>query len=375
MRADGYRALVVGAGVAGLAAARTLHDWGATVEIVERASTVTGDGAGIYLPGNAFRACDALGLGTAVHAASVRIRRQRVLDHRGRVLADIDTDDIWHGVGPCLALPRAALHELLLDFPHDGTRKVPIRYGRTPTAITGSVVAFDDGTTDRYDLVIGADGVHSSVRRLVFDAPARPVGQHARRFVVDWPDTDPVWTVRLGPGTAFLTIPIGNGRVYCFCDGPAADAHNPLNGYAFDGYADPVPALLDALRADGSSAGVNAGVHSGLIEEVVLPSWSRGPVVLIGDAAHATSPNMAEGAAMALEDAIVLAESLGNAATTGEALSTFEARRRPRTDWVLAQTHKRDATRTLPPVIRDLVLRLSGRRIFQANYRPLRDEP
>jgi FAD-dependent urate hydroxylase len=111
-------------------------------------------------------------------------------------------------------------------------------------------------------------------------------------------------------------------------------------------------------------------VHHSTIEEVALDAWVRGPVVLIGDAAHATSPNMAEGAAMALEDALVLADCLRHGATPA-ALADFEARRRPRTDWVRAQTHRRDRTRYLPTAIRSTVLRALGQKIFQSNYRPL----
>ena len=101
----------------------------------------------------------------------------------------------------------------------------------------------------------------------------------------------------------------------------------------------------------------------------------RDRVVLIGDAAHATSPNMAQGAAMALEDALVLAAALREIAAIPDALAAFEAARRPRTDWVRAQTHRRDRTRTLPPAVRNGVLRLAGRRIFRANYRPLLTDP
>jgi 2-polyprenyl-6-methoxyphenol hydroxylase-like FAD-dependent oxidoreductase len=89
MRGDGVRVLVVGAGIAGLAAARTLRAWGADVEIVERSGAARVDGAGIYLPGNAVRALDDLGLGARVAARAVEIRRQRVSDHRGRSLMDL----------------------------------------------------------------------------------------------------------------------------------------------------------------------------------------------------------------------------------------------------------------------------------------------
>ena len=116
-------------------------------------------------------------------------------------------------------------------------------------------------------------------------------------------------------------------------------------------------------------------MHVGPIEEVALEGWSRGSVLLIGDAAHATSPNMAEGAAMALEDGLVLAEVLASEHDIPRALTTFEVRRGPRTRWVRAQTHRRDRTRGLPPMVRNLVLRRWGRKIFHHNYRPLLELP
>jgi 2-polyprenyl-6-methoxyphenol hydroxylase-like FAD-dependent oxidoreductase len=370
MRGDGVRVLVVGAGIAGLAAARTLRGWGAAVEAIERAPGPVSEGTGIYLPGNAVRALDSLGLGDQVAQFAVPIERQRIADHRGRLLFDIRTGDVWNGVGPCLALPRADLHHVLLA----GVRDVPIRWESSPQALTvgdeGVTVRFSDGVVDRYDLVLGADGLHSTVRRLVFDAPAlRPVGQYARRFVVAWPEAAPIWSVLLGHGSSFLTIPIGNGRMYCYCDGPLTFPPPPLREL-LAGYAEPVPTVLDALdeSIDGNGTG-----HAGAVEEVVLGSWSHGAVVLIGDAAHATSPNMAQGAAMALEDAIVLAECLTSATGITDGITAYERRRRPRTEWVLRQTHNRDRTRTLPPALRNQLLKHFGPRIFQANYRPLRE--
>jgi 2-polyprenyl-6-methoxyphenol hydroxylase-like FAD-dependent oxidoreductase len=97
--------------------------------------------------------------------------------------------------------------------------------------------------------------------------------------------------------------------------------------------------------------------------------------VLVGDAAHATSPNMAQGAAMALEDVLVLTDCLQRIPAIPDALAAFEAQRRPRTDWVRARTHRRDRTRYLPPGMRDAVLRALGQRIFHADYRPLLDRP
>jgi 2-polyprenyl-6-methoxyphenol hydroxylase-like FAD-dependent oxidoreductase len=180
MRGAGVRVLVVGAGIAGLAAARTLRGWGARVEIVERAAAPSTDGTGIYLPGNAVRALDALGLAAEVARHAVHIHRQLVADHRARPLLDIETAGLWDGVGACLAMHRSTLHRVLLA----GAEDVPVRWGETTRAITidddGVRVQFGGGTVDRYDLVLGADGVHSTVRPMTFDAPPpRPVGQYA----------------------------------------------------------------------------------------------------------------------------------------------------------------------------------------------------
>jgi FAD-dependent urate hydroxylase len=367
MRGTGVQVLVVGAGIAGLAAARALRVWGADVEIVERSAAARTDGAGIYLPGNAIRALDDLGLATQVAARAVEIQRQRVSDHRGRSLMDLAVADVWHGVGPCLAMHRADLHQVLLA----GAKDVPVRWGRTVESIVDTDddvrVTLSDGTRRGYDLVLGADGVHSSVRRLIFGdaATARPVGQYARRFLARWPDSGPVWSAMVGRGTAFLTIPIGDGLVYVYCDGPVGASHVPPREL-LAGYAEPAPAVLD---------GAEEGVQSGPVEEVSLPRWSQGQTLLIGDAAHATSPNMAEGAAMAVEDALVLADCLAKAGTIADALRAFEGRRRPRTQWVRAQTHRRDRSRSLPTPLRNLVLGKLGVKLFHASYKPLRERP
>jgi FAD-dependent urate hydroxylase len=360
--------LVVGGGVAGLATARALAGAGFSVELVEREGAWTGAGAGIYLPGNAARALRALGLERAVLERAVVILRQRFSDHRGRLLVEVDLADMWDGVGPCLALHRADLQAVLLD----GAREVPIRMGvdvRELNEHNGTLsVEFGDGNARDYGLVVGADGIHSTVRRLAFgnEATARPMGQVGWRFVAPCPPEITTWSVMLGHRTAFLMLPIGHGRVYCYCDVMSASGEEAGDGLGrfFSGFAEPVLGLVDSVPDQEL-------LHRSTIEEVALDSWVNGRVILVGDAAHATSPNMAEGAGMALEDALVLADCLQRREAVPAALSDFEARRRPRTDWVLAQTHRRDRTRYLPTAARNVVLRAFGGRIFRSHYQPL----
>jgi FAD-dependent urate hydroxylase len=374
---SGRRVLIVGGGIAGLALARTLARVGELPELIEREPAWRPAGTGMYLPGNATRALRALGLRAQVASRSVEIPRQRFSDHRGRLLREVDVAALWRRVGPCLAMHRTDLHDVLLEAAGD----VPIRLGRAVDRITqrnGTVsVECGDGAGGDYDLVVGADGIHSAVRRLMFDPTAVPraVGQVGWRFVAARPPEVTTWSVMLGRRTAFLTLPIGPDRVYCYCDtlsprDPDSADRAPVERLAqlFSEFADPAATLLDALeRVDE--------IHVSTIEEVALDSCVRDRVVLIGDAAHATSPNMAQGAAMALEDALVLADCLRDIRALPDALAAFEARRRPRTDWVRTQTHRRDHTRYLPPTLRDNVLRVFGRRIMHANYRPLLDEP
>jgi FAD-dependent urate hydroxylase len=374
---SGWRALIVGGGIAGLALARMLVRVGVTPEVIEREPAWRPAGTGMYLPGDAARALRGLGLEAQVARRAVEIPRQRFCDHRGRLLCEVDVATLWAAVGPCLAVGRAELHEVL----REGATGAPVRLGLGVERIEQrdgmASVEFSDGTSGDYDLVVAADGIHSAVRRLVFEPSAvpRPVGQTGWRFLAPRPPEVTTWSVMLGRGTAFLTLPIDGDRVYCYCDVVSPQDHDtperdPRQRLCelFSQFAQPAATLFDAL--DGA-----ADIHVATIEEVALHSWVRGRVVLIGDAAHATSPNMAQGAAMALEDALVLTHCLRNFPAIPDAIAAFEARRRPRTDWVRAQTHRRDHTRYLPPSIRDNVLRLLGRRIFHANYRPLLDQP
>ena len=129
--------------------------------------------------------------------------------------------------------------------------------------------------------------------------------------------------------------------------------------------SDLVPGLLG--RADEA--------YFAPIEEVVPPAWTAPGVALVGDAAHASSPNMAQGAAMAVEDALVLAELLTIGRSVPEALAEYERRRHERVSRVQVQTHRRDRTRSLPGSVLKLVLRLGAERIFHSNYDPLREVP
>jgi 2-polyprenyl-6-methoxyphenol hydroxylase-like FAD-dependent oxidoreductase len=292
------------------------------------------------------------------------IPRQLFFDHSGRKLLNVDLNAVWGPVGPCVSISHRDLHEILSEG-------IEVRMNTTVTSLLEEEhvrAVFADGSSRDYDLVVGADGIRSSVRSHAFDgSDPSPVGQASWRFVINDQAGVSTWTVRLGRGRAFLSIPLLQDRLYCYADVNVQNPHDLASADwthlagLFDGFADPVPAILDEAASTGHPP------YFSTIEEVEQNPWVRGRVVLIGDAAHAMSPNMAEGAGMALEDALVLAEMVAE----GQSLDEYEARRRPRVAFVRNQTHRRDRSRNLLPAARNATLRIVGQRIFRSNYEPL----
>ncbi|MET8148470.1 FAD-dependent monooxygenase [Actinoplanes sp. NPDC049668] len=362
------RILVVGAGISGLAAARGLRVAGFRPDVVEELPATTIPGAGIYLPGNASRALRLLGLDAPLRPLGDLIFRQVFQDSAGGQLFELDVAALWAGVGESRALSRGDLQQVLLTGVGG-----EVRYDtavRDLEIIDGGVkVEFDSGAVAEYDLVVGADGRRSTIRaKAGLGGPATPTGQIVYRSVVTGGPPVSDWTALLGRRSQFVVMPMGGRRLYCHADETAEPgAPNPADPVArvrelFRGFGGPVPAILEALEK----------VQVARTDEVVLEGWSKGPVLLVGDAAHATAPTLAQGAAMAFEDAVVLGEVLkAGADDVPAALHAYEKRRAGRCDQVRGWTQERDRTRDVPPAQRDPMLRTRGQSIFADQLRGL----
>jgi 2-polyprenyl-6-methoxyphenol hydroxylase-like FAD-dependent oxidoreductase len=374
-RAD--RILIVGGGIAGLSLAMALRRWDLHPEIVERAEAWGPAGAGLYLIGAATRALGALGLADEAVDKGAVTRVQTFRDHRGNRLAEVDVHRYWQECGPCFGISRAALHRLLAER----IAGVPVRFGTSVLALrqegSGVSVELTDGSSESYDLVVGADGMRSIVRRLTLgDSEPRFRGQVGWRFIARQTPTSPDgWTVYLGAGGAFLVVPIGPDTVYCYADRMAPTPEAEASGWnvsrlreRFRRFGLPVQEMLGQLALADQP-------HRSPIEEAAHEAWGRGRVVLIGDAAHAMSPNMACGVAMALEDSLALAEIIAQADGATDVAQALARRRSARVRWVWRQTNQRDRLRRLPSAVRNLVLRGLAGRTYRANYRPLLEPP
>lgn len=365
------RLLVVGGGIAGFGMVRALLLRGVPCFVVERLPAPSGSGLGLNLPGNAVRALANLGLADEVIRSGVPIQRREYRNHVGRLLFAVDESAFWADIAPSVCLRRGHLLEIL----RNATKEVTPRWN-TPVVLAepaGDGVRVQLGAeavTESYDFVVGADGVHSSLRRAVVPTnDTRPALMTAAswRFTAPNPGVG-CWTVWSGAQGSFLLIPVDDEEVYGYASanrgGDVSDDPSWLES-TFTGFPDPVTTTVTALLADPGR------LYHAPVEEVRCERWHRGRLTLIGDAAHATAPVWAQGAALALEDALVLADLLARSNDWTAVGAEFERLRRPRVTHVQAATNKMSRLAAMPVRLRDLVAPVLGPRAYRQTYGPL----
>jgi len=329
------KVLVVGGGIGGLATTLALRRQGFEVDVVERDPGWGVYGVGIIQPGNALRALASLGLAEACVEAGAPIRGDRTWLADGETpIAAHDWPPLVEGLPPGNGLTRPKLHEILTSRTLESGADV--RTGVTFTEVDPSDdhvdVAFTDGERRRYDLVIGADGLYSKVRELLFGPALEPrfTGQVCWRYNLPRHEgLEEIW-MWFGPDGSAGFVPLGQDLMYILTietpipdwraaidrDGAAAVYRQrlaPFSGPVADARAQIVDDEAVVVRP---------------IENIIVPApWHRGRIVLVGDAAHGATPHCGQGAAQAIEDGIVLADELAKDVPVTAALEAFTARR------------------------------------------------
>ena len=348
---ESERVLVVGGGIAGLATAAALQRQGIAVAVYERRPLPPDGGLGLNLPGNAIAALNTLGLACRLADLGAAVRRREYRSRRDRLLFAVDEDRYWGGRVGSRCVRRSDLHAALHDLLVPGTVRLGAHVRGVRAFDDGVKLTLSDGTRASGGALVGADGVHSVVRGLFargHRVKAATLSPASWRFGTTNPGVGcwVAWTG--GPGTVLL-IPMGGDRLYgsVTCGDAATDfAETCAASRRF-------PQVVRDVLASAAAAD-EAPLRSPL-EEVRPAAWTAGRIVLVGDAAHATAPVWAQGAALAIEDALVLADVLLDRRAWSRAGEEFERRRQARVEHVQAMTDRFSGMARLPSWVRTLL--------------------
>ena len=331
--------LVIGGGIGGLTAAIALRADGHRVTVIERDPEWSVYGVGIIQQGNVLRAMDQLGLLDEYLGAAVGFDFVAVHAPDGTLVAKVPSHRLVEGCPANVGIGRPALQKVLVKRAYASGAEV--RLGVTVDALEdsgGSVrVRLSDGSDERFDLVVGADGIHSQTRDSIFPDAPRPAftGQAVWRYNLPRPDDLDSLHVYNGPIGAGL-VPISDALMYIYLTTPElGNPHYPRAGLAAR-MRSRVPAALRELAAQiVDDEGV---VYRPLETLLVHGAWYKGRVVLLGDAVHASTPHLGQGAGMAIEDAIVLAEEIGRHDEPEAAFAAYRDRRFERCRYVVEES-------------------------------------
>ena len=374
------RALIIGGGIAGPLAAMALRKAGIG-SVVYEAYAGGADGAGSFLTfaSNGLDALRAIDAHHLVLAEGFPTPRMTIQSGTGRRLGDVPNGATLPDGTVSQTLRRADLYRTLRD--EAVRRGVRVEYGKRLVDATnmpdgGLIARFEDGTEATGDLLIGADGIHSRTRRIIDPSapdarylPVLDVGGYARDVRV--PAEPGTFRMIFGKRAFFGYAVHPSGEVWWFANAPRPDEPSRAELAAIG--TEEWRRMLTGLFAEDAGPAAELvratpGELSGwaTYDLPSVPTWHRGAMILIGDAAHATAPSSGQGASLAIEDAVVLARCLRDLPDTGEAFAVYERLRRARVERIVAHGARMSNSKAAGPVaraLRDLMLPVILKRV------------
>jgi FAD-dependent urate hydroxylase len=337
------KAIVIGSGIGGLATGIALRQIGYEVEIYERVAELKEVGAGITLWVNAIKAARKLGFGDELARMSLAEIGGGIYDHNGKPISLISQEALYNRYGDKnVAVHRAELQRLMLGkLGGETTLKLNHQLSHFEQAAKKVRAYFSNGHVAEGDLLIGADGIHSAVRQQLYPK-IKPLyaGYAAHRGVTQF-DLNRIQKVageHWGFGKRFGVVPLADNRVYWFTvstiSGKAINPQEPQKEKLlanFKGWVEPLEEIIAATAE-------KAILFNGIYDINPPKNWAVGKVALLGDAAHATTPNLGQGGCMAIEDAVELADCLQHNMNVQTALIQYVRRRANRTSRVVRQS-------------------------------------
>lgn len=327
-----YDIAIIGGGIGGLCAALSLQQKGHRVNLFEAAKELKPVGAGIGVGSNSLQALVKLGVGEKVMRQGNVLSKMIIQSHSGKSLNEVDFASLSKEFGmENITIHRADLQSVLLNGLQEGTVHLNKRYVDFSQDSHDVTVFFEDGDSIRADLVIAADGVHSLFRKtLIEDSSERYAGYTCWRSVVSVKEDvlqSDISTETWGRHGRFGIVPLARNQVYWFaCINASRDDTDKANYKTqdllsiFKDYPHPIPEMIQ-------SSNDNQLLHDDILDIKPISQFAFGNIVLIGDAAHATTPNMGQGAGQAMEDVLFLTACLEQHYDLLEALQGYQDKR------------------------------------------------
>lgn len=334
---------IIGGGIAGLTLALALKKTGIRAEVYEATPEIKPVGAGIVLAANAIKAFERMGEKEALIRYGRLLPAFTIYDKKGRIINRTDNRRLGDKYGDnTFTIHRSQLHNFLLSrldpgIVHTHKQLMDIKPGLDSVQVT-----FQDGSCIDTEYLIIADGIHSVGRKkLLPQASERYAGYTCWRAVIDnrhlqLTETSETW----GVNGRFGIVPLSGQQIYWFACVKAPQNDPAYRAYTvgdlllqFQDYHNPIPDIIAATAN-------NQLIWNDISDIAPIDRYAFGRVLLIGDAAHATTPNLGQGACQAIEDAIVLAGEIRRVGDAYEAFQTFEQKRLARTHWVIKTSRR-----------------------------------
>ena len=335
------KGIIIGAGIGGLSAAISMRQRGIDFDIFEAVPNLTPVGAGILVPPNAMTILGRYGLSEQVQAHGSRIKSLVVMDTQARVISKTSSEYSKNNITyPTVAIHRGKLQQILLAALPDKHVTTGKRCIEACIHAQGVAARFSDNSRVEGDFLIGADGIHSVIRESIFpNSPLRYSGQTCWRGIANL-ELSRQWATQLtevwGAGLRFGFVPISSGQVYWYAtkresSGGTEDREKITQQLIsiYRSFPDPIAEILS--RTDMPSI-----IRDDIYDLAPLRSWFSGRAILVGDAAHASTPNLGQGGAQAIEDSWVLADKIASCKSLPEAFQNFQASRLPKVEKIVS---------------------------------------